>query len=154
MGEPIQLTGRLRAGAVDVENGHKPPASPLISKPQNQSLDKTYRSMEAASYARAEEAASMLDVPVSEVSSIRMTDMKDNVRAGETSAVLPPPPKAIPTAAPMTANTVGAATAAMTRQGPLAGAGNSFLDTKIRRSHASTAASVQRNGQQGSYSGR
>jgi hypothetical protein len=152
MGEPIPLTGKLRAGAIDVENWHKPPASPLIAKPQNQSLDKTFRAMEKASYERAEEAASMLNVPVSEVADIRMTNMKDNVREGDTSAIMPTP-KAVPAAAPMTVNTVGAATAAMTRQGPLAGAGTGFLDSKIRRNHVATARAVQLNGQQGSYSG-
>ena len=154
MGEPIPLTGRLRAGGMlSAEESRRTPTSPLISKPQHQSLDRTYRMMESSSEARAKDAADMLGVSVSEVSDIKVTNMKDNIREGESSAMTPPVSSPAIQPTPMVNTSVGSATAAMTRQGPVAGAGNSFLDTQIRRNHVQRAAAVQRNGQQGSFSG-
>lgn len=56
------------------------------------SMDQTYRAMESASIERAQEAADMAGVPVSEMSHLKITDLKDpsNMRAGDISAVTPP----------------------------------------------------------------
>jgi hypothetical protein len=46
--------------------------------------DKVFREMEAKSIERAETAASMAGVPVSEMSHLKITDLRDNVQPGET----------------------------------------------------------------------
>lgn len=119
-----------------------------ISKPQNQTMDKVYRGMEAASYARAEEAASMLNVPVSEVSNIRMTDMKDNLREGDISAKIPTPTMAPSQPPPnLMGGSQGLATAAMIKsQG--GSVGQSVMDG-FRQSHHQRASQMMRMGEMG-----
>lgn len=56
---------------------------------QLRSEEQVYRAMESGSNIRAEAAASELNVPVSEVSHIKITDMKDNPKPGEISAKIP-----------------------------------------------------------------
>lgn len=74
---------------VSVEQTGDEVAAPLIGKAAHKSPDQVFRAMEAGSIARAEQAASMLNVPVSEMGDLKMTDMKDNVREGEISAKTP-----------------------------------------------------------------
>ena len=49
--------------------------------------DKVYRDMERASEGRAEQAAEMAGVPVSEMSHLKITNMRDNVQVGESAAM-------------------------------------------------------------------
>lgn len=56
---------------------------------QLRSEEQVFRAMEAGSIVRAEAAASELNVPVSEMSNLKITDLKDNVKPGEISAKLP-----------------------------------------------------------------
>ena len=49
--------------------------------------DKVYRDIEKGSEVRAQMAAEMAGVPVSEMSGLKVTNMRDNVREGETYAM-------------------------------------------------------------------
>jgi hypothetical protein len=111
-------------------------------------MDRVYRQLEASSYARAEQAASMMNVPVSEMSNIKMTDMRDNLREGDISAKMPTP-AATPSAPPqnLMAGQAGLATAAMIKsQG--GSVGQSVMDG-FRKDHSMRAAQMMRNGEMG-----
>lgn len=62
---------------------------PALHGPTSKTPDKVFREMEAASIQRAEQAASIAGVPVAEMSSLKITDLKDNVQVGETYAKAP-----------------------------------------------------------------
>jgi len=59
---------------------------PAFLSPSTKANDKLYRDMERGSEVRAQAAADMLEVPVSEMSALKITDMNDR-RDRETSAV-------------------------------------------------------------------
>lgn len=131
--------------------GSNPEPIPHIGallKPQNQTMDRVYRQMESASIARAEQAADMMGVPVSEMSNIKMLDMKDNLREGDISAKIPTPTP-VPQAPPqnlMNGN-AGLATAAMIKsQG--GSVGQSVMDG-FRRDHHMRANQMMRLGEMG-----
>lgn len=119
---------------------------------RGRSADQVYRQLEDSSAARAAQVASDLGVPVSEVSHLKTTDMKDNLRQGDTSIVLPrpsapqvPAPPAGMVPIPQNRHT-GAAYAANTRAGPYAGAGNAAVEG-LRRNHGTNAAVAARRGE-------
>ena len=58
---------------------------PIILHDSSKGYDKLYRDMEKGSEFRAQKAADDLGVPVSEMSAIKITDMKDNPKEGESS---------------------------------------------------------------------
>jgi hypothetical protein len=63
----------------------------VISMPAIKSLvskvaDQTYRDLERSSEARAEAAAQMAGVPVSDMSGLKLTDLRDNTKYGEIAA--------------------------------------------------------------------
>jgi hypothetical protein len=60
---------------------------PFLRKATTDRTDKLYRDMEAGSEVRAQAAAELAGVPVSEMSDLKMTDMKDHLRPGDISAV-------------------------------------------------------------------
>lgn len=64
------------------------PKAPAVHT-KHRSLDKVYREMENGSAIRAQKAADILGVPVSDVPNIKITDMKDRPHEGEHSAILP-----------------------------------------------------------------
>jgi len=64
---------------------------PAIRAATTKATDKVYRDMETASIHRAEQAAAMAGVPVSEMSHLKITNLRDNVQNGETYAMPPPP---------------------------------------------------------------
>lgn len=69
-----------------------PPDDNVISMPAirsavAKSVDQTYRDMERASEARAEQAAAAAGVPVSDMSGLKMTNLRDNTREGEIAAM-------------------------------------------------------------------
>jgi len=60
---------------------------PSLRSATTKATDKVYRDMETASIHRAEEAARMAGVPVSEMSHLKITNLRDNVQPGETYAM-------------------------------------------------------------------
>ena len=65
---------------------HPDLSAPHIRQTIGVVADNVYRQMETASQARAEMAAEMLGESVSEMSAMKMTDMKDSLREGDLSA--------------------------------------------------------------------
>ena len=63
---------------------------PSLRSATTKATDKVYRDMETASIHRAEQAAAMAGVPVSEMSHLKITNLRDNVQNGETYAMPPP----------------------------------------------------------------
>jgi hypothetical protein len=59
---------------------------PALRSATTATPDKVFREMEEKSIARAEAAASMAGVPVAEMSHLKITDLRDNVKDGETYA--------------------------------------------------------------------
>lgn len=59
---------------------------------KTRSVDEVYRQMEAGSVTRAQIAAEMTGASVSEMSGLKITNMKDNQRAGDIAASLPSNP--------------------------------------------------------------
>lgn len=69
-----------------------PPGDNIISMPAirsavAKSVDGVYRDMERASEARVQQAADVLGVPASEMSGLKVTNLRDNTREGEMAAV-------------------------------------------------------------------
>ena len=60
---------------------------PSLRSATTKATDKVYRDMETASIHRAEQAAAMAGVPVSEMSHLKITNLRDNVQPGETYAM-------------------------------------------------------------------
>lgn len=67
---------------------------PFISKAKNRAVDDMYRAMERGSEHRMRMAAEATGLPVSELSDMKLTNMKDNAHQGEASA-MPPPRNAV-----------------------------------------------------------
>lgn len=64
--------------------------APFIRSAKTDRTDKVYRDMEAGSETRARIAAEMTGAPVSEMSSLKITDMNSNQREGDIAAKLTP----------------------------------------------------------------
>jgi hypothetical protein len=113
-----------------------------------------YRAMENGANARAEMAAEHMGVPTSEMSAMKITDMKDNAIAGEMSVKTATNEvsrimQSNPGIGGHQAASVGAHYAAQTRNGPFAGAGEQARQG-IVANHNRTAARVERAGRMGS----
>ena len=70
---------------------YEPPDDTVISMPAirsavSKAADQTYRDMETASERRAEMAAQAAGVPVSEMSGLKITNLRDNTKPGEDMA--------------------------------------------------------------------
>ncbi|MBU6232339.1 hypothetical protein KGP36_06930 [Patescibacteria group bacterium] len=61
-------------------------SAPHIGRPIGRVGDQTYRQLEESSYARAEIAANLAGVDVSEMSSLKITDFNDRTIPGEVGA--------------------------------------------------------------------
>lgn len=128
-----------------------------IGKAQHKTLDNVYRNLETSSAARAEEAAEMMGTSVLEQSNIKVTNMKDNLREGDTSFIAPAPAP-IQTYSPPPSNvrpidgSAGLATAQMVR-GQGGSVGHSVIGG-LKQNHAQRAHQMQRNGQMGAYAGK
>ena len=59
---------------------------PSLRSPKTRSADQLYRDMEKGSEVRAAKGAEMLGISPSDMSALKMTDMRDNVHEGENSA--------------------------------------------------------------------
>jgi hypothetical protein len=70
-----------------VSKGSDEIAMPFIRSAKTKANDALYRQMEDASEQRAQEAASMLNVPVSDVSDLKITNMRDGMKPGDTAFI-------------------------------------------------------------------
>jgi len=129
-------------------------SAPRIAKPIGKTGDAVYRGMEDGSAQRAAMAAEHLGCDVSDMSAMKVTDIKDNTREGETSNVVAANPvsnfMAQTGVGGLQSSTQAAAFAASTNSGPYARAGESARQG-IVANHQQRAAQVARAGQQGSY---
>lgn len=62
---------------------------PSLRSAVSKTVDKVYRDAELASERRVEAAAAMAGVPTNEMQGLKMTNMRDNARVGENSAMEP-----------------------------------------------------------------
>lgn len=60
----------------------------IRSNAKTKAVDDVYRQMEAGSITRAQIAAEMVGAPVSEMSGLKITNMRDNQRQGDTAIAL------------------------------------------------------------------
>ena len=121
-------------------------AAPHIAKSIGKVADNVYRQMENASAARAEMAAEAAGCDVSEMSALKITDLKDNARAGETSNVVAR--NEVSDFMQRTGGATGVISAEQgleyarsTTTGPYAGVGGSMIDP-MKSTHWSNAAKV------------
>lgn len=120
-----------------VSQGSAEIAMPFIRSAKTKANDQLYRQMEAASEQRAQEAASILNVPASDVSDLKMTNMRDGMKQGDT-AIIPVQNDVTrvmdnPNMAQVQQQAM--AYAANTRVGPEVGHAN-YTQTLIAREHA------------------
>lgn len=65
--------------------------APHIAKSIGKAGDATYRGMEVAAEERIQEAARLTGQPESDFKDMKITNLKDNLRAGDTADIAPPP---------------------------------------------------------------
>jgi hypothetical protein len=113
---------------------------PFISSARNKSPDQVYRSMEQGSEFRAQAAADILNVPVSDVSDLKMTNLRDT-HYGETAhiPVVNEVSKLMDASPDATGfQAAGAQFSGAVQSGSFANAG-AKTQTKIRQFHATMA---------------
>lgn len=89
-GEPVlDMKGKLHPNIAKMVDEGRGPATTMTKA---KSGDAVYRGMENASAARAQLAADDLGVDVSEMAHMKITDLKDNLRAGDVAAKIPTAP--------------------------------------------------------------
>ena len=130
-------------------------AAPHLAKSIGKVADSVYRGMENAAQGRAEMAAEALGENVSEMSAMKMTNLRDDARAGETSNVVAN--NEVSRLMTQTRGTTGlvdsragADYAKATRQGLYSGAGVQALQGVVKN-HDATAAQVARAGNLGRH---
>lgn len=108
-------------------------AAPMISLARHREPDKLYRSMEAGAEHRMNVAAELSNQPVSEFSSMKMTNMKSSIREGDTTFMpsTPTPPVNMGQAMGQLDPNV----AAGLKRGPAVGAGSNQLGV-VQRFHS------------------
>ena len=123
------------------------PKAPSIGR--HRSADAVYRAMEEGSIQRAKLAAEMTGVSESEMSHLKITDMKDNLRAGDIAAITRPNPVSTQMAANPQAIAAlqqqGSAYAAATTSGPYPYAGLRMLK-HVSASHAGHRHTIESQG--------
>lgn len=131
----------------------KAPGVPTQASLYIQSSDQVFRAMESGADLRAKEAASTLNVPVSEMSNLKITDMHDAPKTGEISAKVPMSQEGMKMnqyarQMSFSANTQaqGAAYAKATQQGPAAGKHGTNMAGLLRDRHAQTEAIIRSRG--------
>lgn len=130
-------TCRCCGGFIGVPPDAPEVAAPYISTAQKRgTADAVYRDMEQKSEMRAQLAAEAAGVSVAEMSHLKMTNMKDNLREGDTAQTnsLNPTQTQMDRQATF-GSTAGLAAAQGTRTGPLPNAGTSFIHGKLRPNH-------------------
>ena len=135
-----------------------------VGKAENQTLDKTYRQIESSSHARAEQAAEEFGGKASDYDQIRVNNMKDNIREGESSYIAPPSQEQEVMrggVSPVTTSEIAQLRAAQAPQGPQTpnrfgnlgpSPGSKILD-KIRPNHTQRIHQMQKAGCEGTYKG-
>lgn len=111
---------------------------PMILHSSSKSYDKLYRDMEAGSEMRAKIAADQLGCSVADVSGIKITNMKDNPKEGESSVMEPVNPVSQfmqTTGVGGFQGPVGAGYSGAVQSGPFANAG-AHTRTAIQAQHA------------------
>jgi hypothetical protein len=115
-------------------------AMPFISSASRKGPDRLYREMEAKSEARAQMAADQLGVSVRDVGHLKTTDMKDNIRTGDTTFI----PVANDVSRAMDADprssgfqsALGIQASQGTRVGPHPNAGTNFIHNELKPRHS------------------
>jgi hypothetical protein len=116
-------------------------AAPFISMAHRKGPDRLYRDMEAKSEYRAQQAAAMAGMSAAEVSHLKMTDMKDGLREGDTAfkPIVNDVTRAMDTAPQQTgfapqAQQIGLMASQGTRAGPYPRAGMGTIQA-LRQTH-------------------
>lgn len=109
-------------------------AAPMISLGKHRAPDKLYRAMETGADHRMHMAAELTGQPVSEFSSMKMTNMKSDIREGDTT-FMPSTPPAIPNMG-QSMGQVDPNIVAGLKRGPAQGAGANQLGV-VQRFHSS-----------------
>jgi len=129
-------------------------SSPHIAKSIGKVADQVYRDMEDGATQRANMAAEHLGVDASEMSAMKITDMKDNMREGDTANGVAANPVSTfmqqTGVGGMQSATNAAGYAAATRVGAFAGAGEAVRQGVVQ-GHQQRAAQVARAGHLGSF---
>lgn len=140
------------------------PSAFKIGSEKTRRTDDVYRQMESSSVARAEAAAQMLGVSASETASLKLTDMNDNMREGDSAAIVRPVAASAPSPIPIGNAPVsdgsgivrGAQFSGLAQQftqGVKSGGGSAGIPVseKLVRGHTARAAQMQQAGQMGSH---
>ena len=110
-------------------------AAPSISTFRGKNPDRLYRDMEAKSEYRAQQAAEMAGMSSADVSHLRMTDMKDGMRQGDTAFSTNLTPQQLEMSSQMTPDrSIGMQAAQFTKVGPSPRAGFGAIQT-LRQTH-------------------
>lgn len=129
-------------------------SAPHIGKSIGFVADAVYRQMEEGSAQRAQMAAEHLGVDAAETSALKITDIRDTMREGDTAVSVAP--NAVSTFMQQSGvggyqgSDAGVHYAAATRHGPHAGAGSRAMDS-VRQQHAAASPRMVASGQQGKY---
>ena len=129
-------------------------SAPHIARSIGKSADAVYRGMEEGSQQRAAMAAEHLGVDVSEMSAMKVTNLRDDARPGETSAATVSNPVSQymgqTGVGGLHDSQAGAAYASAASTGPFARAGSAALSGVVGQ-HAAMASRVAAAGCQGKY---
>lgn len=125
-------------------------AAPFISKSSRKVADLVYRDMEQKSEVRAQLAAQETGLSTSDVAHLKVTNMRDNQREGDTAFVpeVNPVSKSMNAAPQMTGFSAGAAqlgiqASAGTKVGPFPRAGTNYIQNQLRSRHAGESAAIR-----------
>jgi hypothetical protein len=117
-------------------------AAPSIATFRGKNPDRLYRDMEAKSEFRAQQAAEMMGDSSVDTSHLRMTDMKDGMREGDTAfkPVVNDVTRAMDAAPQQTgfspqAQQIGLQASAGTRVGPYPNAGTDYIQNVLKQNH-------------------
>lgn len=118
---------------------------------KTRSVDEVYRQMEAGSITRAQIAAEMTGAPVSEMSDLKITNMRDNQRQGDMAVSLPANPVSeLMAAAPNTYGFSGAGQAygGAVSSGPLPNRGAQMRGVlqEVHQSHGNVISDIASQG--------
>lgn len=127
------------------------PASPHLAGVAGKSGDMVYRAMEDSSAVRADMAAEAMGVDASEMSSLKVTDMKDGMREGDTSHAVSISPE---TAAAMSRPGMGWVGTGNNPLGPGAAGHGDPVRQGLRDIHQENAWKTVKAGEMGTYNGK
>jgi len=119
-------------------------AAPNISYGSKRGPDRLYRDMEQKSELRAQMAAERTGMSASEVSHLKMTDMRDNMRTGDTAQLggLTPTQQAMANNSTFTPD-MGVQLSRGTKTGPFPRAGTSFIENVLKPGHQADANAIR-----------